>query len=374
MDSKELHNICYTEYQKLMPELEQNRKKGLTFILISMISFITVTAAVIVLFVYLFKNFPQKSTLIGFAGLVVLLVYRVSWAIFNPTVIYRLTSSKLKHIYFSKLIPALHKINFDIKYAEKEAVFLRETLIQSGLFSQFETCDTDDSFCGTYNGVDFRICELDLGENRESIDPDFKGIVVSFKSNKKIKSNVIVVSKQDKNVKNKESNSFLQVLFAITIILGISMVILPTDSMTFLEVSVTFAFMLIFFLIPATLTSWYSNHKRAKEQGGEIKLEDVDFEKRFEVTSGDEIESRYLVTPAFMERFLSLTTAFGTKNAKCAFFKNQVMFAISTKKNLFEISSVFKPLTPNSPDNFYKELTSILQMIDYFKLDEQTKI
>ena len=373
MDLKELHNICYTEYQKLMPELEQNRKKGLTFILISTAAFIMTAVAVIILFVYLSKNFPQKSALIGFAGLAVFLVYRVSWAIFNPTVIYRLTSSKLKHIYFSKLIPALHKINFDIKYAEKEAVFLRETLIQSGLFSQFETSDTDDSFCGTYNGVDFRICELDLGENRESIDPDFKGIVVSFKSNKKIKSNVIVVSKQDKNVKNKESTGFLGVIFAMAILCGIMIyvsksIIIVWGVLIFLGVAV------LFFFLPLTLICWYSDHKRRKQQGSEIKLEDVDFEKRFEVTSGDEIESRYLVTPAFMERFLSLTTAFGTKNAKCAFFKNQVMFAISTKKNLFEISSVFKPLTPNSPDNFYKELTSILQMIDYFKLDEQTKI
>lgn len=373
MDSKELHNICYTEYQKLMPELEQNRKKGLTFILISTAAFIMTAVAVIILFVYLSKNFPQKSALIGFAGLAVFLVYRVSWAIFNPTVIYRLTSSKLKHIYFSKLIPALHKINFDIKYAEKEAVFLRETLIQSGLFSQFETSDTDDSFCGTYNGVDFRICELDLGANSESIDPDFKGIVVSFKSNKKIKSNVIVVSKQDKNVKNKESTGFLGVIFAMAILCGIMIyvsksIIIVWGVLIFLGVAV------LFFFLPLTLICWYSDHKRRKQQGSEIKLEDVDFEKRFEVTSGDEIESRYLVTPAFMERFLSLTTAFGTKNAKCAFFKNQVMFAISTKKNLFEISSVFKPLTPNSPDNFYKELTSILQMIDYFKLDEQTKI
>lgn len=102
-----------------------------------------------------------------------------------------------------------------------------------------------------------------------------------------------------------------------------------------------------------------------------IRLEDVKFAKKFKVFSEDEVEARYLVTTAFMERFLNLTTSFGAKKAKCAFFSNKVMFAISTRKNLFEFGSLFKTLEKPKNVTFFNELMSILDMIDYFKLDEK---
>ncbi len=72
-----------------------------------------------------------------------------------------------------------------------------------------------------------------------------------------------------------------------------------------------------------------------------------------------------------MERFLNLTTSFGAKNAKCAFYNNKVMFAISTHKNLFEFGSLFKSLNDSKNVEFFNELMSVLDMIDYFKLDEK---
>lgn len=85
-----------------------------------------------------------------------------------------------------------------------------------------------------------------------------------------------------------------------------------------------------------------------------------------------QIESRYLVTPAFMERFLNMTTAFGTNKAKCAFCGEQIIFAITSGKDLFEPGSLFKPLTDIKNIGFINELMSILEMIDYFKLDQHT--
>ena len=48
------------------------------------------------------------------------------------------------------------------------------------------------------------------------------------------------------------------------------------------------------------------------------------------------------------------------------------MFAISTDKDVFEIGSLNKSLEdPESINEFYNELSSILDMIEYFKLDEK---
>ena len=94
---------------------------------------------------------------------------------------------------------------------------------------------------------------------------------------------------------------------------------------------------------------------------------------KFSAYSTDEVEGRYLLTPAFMERFQKLRTSFNAKNAKCSFFGNNVMFSFETKKNLFELGSLETSLeNPKSINNFYNEISSVLNMIDYFKLDQNT--
>ena len=91
--------------------------------------------------------------------------------------------------------------------------------------------------------------------------------------------------------------------------------------------------------------------------------------------SSNQIEGRYLVTTSFMERFKTLHTAFGSNKAKCAFFDDKIMFAISTGKNLFELTGgIFFSLKDNEEQAkiFYEEISAIYDIIDYFKLDEKT--
>lgn len=109
-----------------------------------------------------------------------------------------------------------------------------------------------------------------------------------------------------------------------------------------------------------------------EERLDEVKLEDPKFCKKFNAYSSDQVEARYLLTTAFIERFQNLNTAFGAKKAKCSFYGDKIMFAISTNKNLFEVRSLFKSLEkPGAVNQFYNELVSIYSMIDYFKLDEK---
>lgn len=63
----------------------------------------------------------------------------------------------------------------------------------------------------------------------------------------------------------------------------------------------------------------------------------------------------------------------GGRNARCSFFDDCVMFVIPTFRNRFEIANLFSRLdNPKKYLQFYKEISSILEVIDYFKLDEKT--
>ena len=105
-----------------------------------------------------------------------------------------------------------------------------------------------------------------------------------------------------------------------------------------------------------------------------MKLEDSDFNKKYIVKTEDQVDGRYLITTWFMDRFKNLQTAFGTKNIKCAFFDNKIMFALHTNKDFFELSGgLFHSLKhPKRVKSFYEETTAIYDIIDYFKLDEKT--
>ena len=78
-----------------------------------------------------------------------------------------------------------------------------------------------------------------------------------------------------------------------------------------------------------------------------VGLVDPRFEKVFEVYSTDQIMSRYLLTPTFMERLLALEAAVKGKKVRAAFDERQgggeLLIAVETG-NLFEPGSLFKPL------------------------------
>ena len=74
-----------------------------------------------------------------------------------------------------------------------------------------------------------------------------------------------------------------------------------------------------------------------------------------------------------MDRMNNLRSVCGTKKIKCAFFDDQIVFAISTPKDLFEIGYFHRSLANKKKvKEFYDEIMAIYNMVDYFKLDEKT--
>lgn len=104
-------------------------------------------------------------------------------------------------------------------------------------------------------------------------------------------------------------------------------------------------------------------------------LEDVEFEKKFDVFTTDEVEARYLITTSFMERLNNLKAAFKVDKISCSFYDEYILIGLHTKEDLFKLASLNKTLFDYSEfSQLFKEVVSIYDMIDYFKLGEKTRL
>ncbi len=109
--------------------------------------------------------------------------------------------------------------------------------------------------------------------------------------------------------------------------------------------------------------------------GERIRLEDPEFEKLFEVYGTDQVESRYLLTPGFMERIRHLSQMVGRGNLQLAFDKGRLLLAIKKSENSFEGGSAFSDLSDTRHiEKTIRELTVIYDVVDSLRLELETKI
>ena len=250
-------------------------------------------------------------------------------------------------------------------------------LKMSGLFSNFDNIDKDDCFKGLYKETALAIQECILTQNKSVFWIAFRGVVVKFSSNKNFKGNTIISTKQDFNIKNIDIGT----LFYSIPLLGLGIYLTWIIGSRFFEELIIYgntdtSILLIgleLLAIPIVAIGcivWIYKNKLFLKK---TELEDIEFEKKYNVQTTDEIEARYLLTPSFMERLKNIQTAFKTNNIKCAFSNDSIILAISTNKNIFEIGNLLTPLDDaKTLEIFFDELTSLLILIDYFKLNEHT--
>jgi hypothetical protein len=102
-----------------------------------------------------------------------------------------------------------------------------------------------------------------------------------------------------------------------------------------------------------------------------VKLEDPEFEKMFAVSSTDQIEARYILSPATMRRLLELRTRHG-RDVHVAFIANHVYIALSQNSDMFEPPSLRTPLTVDAVRRIIADLQSVLCIVE--DLDLNTRI
>ncbi len=98
-----------------------------------------------------------------------------------------------------------------------------------------------------------------------------------------------------------------------------------------------------------------------------VKLENPEFESRFDTYSTDEIEARYILTPSMMERLIILDKKFYRK-IQLSYVGSSVFIAIPDSKNHFE-SGIWKPLTKEDVEVEFSIICALLDIVNDMNLN-----
>lgn len=257
----------------------------------------------------------------------------------------------------------------------------KKVIKKSNLFGYFEDVNVDDGFCGTYNLVRYDIQETILsGKSSKGFNITvFNGLIILFDFNKVILEDTIISRKYDDNIKqNMHLANLKRIFIPLTIIWLV--IECPFAYMDFCKGRFDFETLLmlitplIFWLLAFGLPMLIAHIiQQRKLKMGKTEMEDIVFGKDYIVRTKDPVEARYYITTAFIERYLKLQKKFKTKNIKCSFFDNKIMFAIPTRRDMFEFCNLFVSLNNRKYiEKFYEDINEIITMIDLFKLDERT--
>lgn len=369
----EFAKVYSTEIKPQMLEFENLRKNKLTKIIL-------IECLLVILAGFsLFLGYSSYSTLQTISNFMMnCIFFTLAFIVIGIFYIYnenKKFSKELKSHFKSNILKGFRQIS---KIYWSTTPTINKTELQmSGLFSNFDDMEKDDCFKGIYKETAYAIQECILTQNKSVFWIAFKGVVVKFSSNKNFKGNTIISTKQDFNIRNIDIGTLI---YSIPL-LGLGIYLTWIIGARFIEeltiygntdtsiLLIGLELLAIPIIAIACIVWIYKNRLFLKK----TELEDIEFEKKYNVQTTDEIEARYLLTPSFMERLKNIQTAFKTNNIKCAFSNESIILAISTNKNIFEIGNLLTPLDDaKTLDIFFNELTSLLILIDYFKLNEHT--
>ncbi len=311
----EFHKIYEEEIIPILKSYKQQNEKAdkKNRYLKSLGNAVSSLGCIILLLVYIYSEAENINMVIALSmlGSGALLLFGGASIMSKPCDELESNRLSLKRKCMSKLL----RVFGNIKWYNNCEVIKTDEIHKTGLFKVIADRFTDDEFVGDYHGVKFRMSETRFRVNEHI---GFTGVILAFEANKSFESHTIIVSK----------------------------------------------------LAP-------DRHRSLNLEP--VILEDPKFCRDYNVYSSDQTEARYLITPSFMERFRKLKVAFKTTDIACAFLKNKVILALDNEglsglsKNLFEIDAYSAFTDDREAINiFYNELTSVLDMAAYFKLDEKT--
>ncbi len=352
----------YTKiFQSLKPELDKAENER--------IKYLTTFIVGVVVTLVLFSGF--LLAMFGLLSSAIMLVFLFSSML--ACLLSYLTIINYKQYLKTNFMPRFIKCFKDIRWinnTNSRPIFSTIELEASNLFSTFNRIKVDDAFKGNYNGVDYEIAEIKLIEQGDKNSTTaFKGVILSVPSNKTIKANTIIATKRDMNIRNYPTGIIASIIYVPLLLCECFL------SLKFSSDIDNFIKLIVLTIITLIIICSFIEKQKSMQN---VNLESINFDKRFNVFSKDQVEARYLLTPTFIEKFTRFYTAFGTNKAKCSFYKDhtgndRIMFAISTWKDLFEPGNLFTPV--NEPKYlFLSDFTSIFNMIEFFKLDEKTKL
>lgn len=104
------------------------------------------------------------------------------------------------------------------------------------------------------------------------------------------------------------------------------------------------------------------------------RLEDPRFEERFEVYTDDQVESRYLLTPTFMERLVKVDEVFDG-GLEAAFDADKFLLRISSRRDWFEAEGETADLRdPTAIVSMVNDVSMLFDLVEDLNLNAKTKV
>lgn len=231
----------------------------------------------------------------------------------------------------------------------------------------FSSVEIDDCISGKYNDVDMEVCELFAyttstdKDGRIHKNYSFKGVVLAANIKKPFKGITSITRDKFKNPRLLHPQISGMPLDAENLTRAINEV---TQVVTLIQERQEE----IKEKVKNPDPSSEENLKRNTAQ--KVNLEDPEFAKRFNTFSNDQIEARYLLTTAFMNRFLSMAMQYNYK-VKAVFADNRLYVMIETyNKNWFEIPFFKSAVDMKNYKTILSEFSGLLGVIDALKLEQ----
>ncbi len=236
-----------------------------------------------------------------------------------------------------RIMPVLMGAFGNFRWVKEEIISLHE-IAQSKMFKipPYSSKSDDDCFIGSYKDIPIKISESIIGDGQTSVS----AVPKEFKFIYDMHNAVVTNSNSEKEQGYKGVFILLEIPKRFT---GHTVVTIP-------------------------------EYKRAVPYD-EVKLEDVEFSRQFYVGSTDQVEARYLLTTAFMQRFKNIQNIFGGKYITCSFLNSSLLIFVPTdsERDLFSIGSLDENVAdPKQFGIMLKEIISIFELIEELKLYQNT--
>lgn len=369
--------------QTILSEIEEDRKKKRKYWGIIFISWLIFTPIFLNFTVWL-KNFEEIFTF----SLVLFLGFILIWAIISFFLF-----KKTKTVKWDLIPDFVKKINNNIEYSETSKYFTDslDYLKSIWMLNYYTRIDfVEDSIkyiiWEQEKNIEITWCEIKTSEKKTRHSKNWTQtyyvvtnhcyiMKIDFKNPKYVLQNAIKLLEDVNDNFFKKFSVILGIQLAILFMLsyvfsfmengGITIILFDyiKNNILIIVVGLIWMYFIIWFIY------WYIKWKNR------VKLENIEFEKEFDVYCEDQIESRKLLTPSFMYRLVDFVNKISRERTYELYFHKNIFYVkyniLKTNwwKNYMDFSnwkSVFKNLEDYV--EFYLELKNIADLTTDLKL------
>ena len=295
-------------------------------------------------------------------------LYIFGWGCAYP---FQAFKKKTKNMTMNKILEF-----FDQKLRYTKNFSISEVKVkQSKFFSYFDESQNEDNVEGEYNRYIVNISEqklvrfVNMGKFKYH-KKIFKGVLIHLDLKNRYKKQIVVCEKE--NILRRIIKEWIYVLFVLICFYGLYSFWAFCKSMDMPW------YVFLFFLIGLVccfgqmLVALFKSVSVKKEK--QVNLEDILFSKTWKVYADDQVEARYVLTPALMERMLAVKKLFHGNRLDFSFWGNNLLIAVHTGKDMFETTSLFKSaLDYRKVQEVICQLYSVFSVIDALKLQGESK-